>query len=145
PPVSSDNGRPADKSTPLEVPAYLSDSRESSWWPLIATMATALVLALGVLRTMGPFDGTHPLAGLLGGKQAVETTEEGGDSKTTTDEATAKTAASEAVATTAESDESTPTSNVPPAPAPPPATNVATADAQPAISPVPGGAIERAT
>jgi hypothetical protein len=66
PPPVAGNGRPQEKPAPLLVPDYLRAGRRSVW-PLVAAAAVALLLALGVLRLMGPFDSSHPLARLFGG------------------------------------------------------------------------------
>src|SRR3954468_19160128 len=64
PPPASANGRAAPKPVPLEVPAYLRASRQSSVWPFVGLMAAALALILIVLAA-GPY--RDKVAQLLGG------------------------------------------------------------------------------
>lgn len=57
-----------DSSPPREVPEYLRSGRaQNKWLPIAATIAAGFLLAFVVLRAMGPFDGTHPLAAVLFG------------------------------------------------------------------------------
>ena len=89
-PPAADNGRPAPKPAPLEVPEYLRDSRPSSVWPYVGLMAAALVLVVIALRSLGPFDANHPLARLMNGPQQIaETTEEDAAPKSPADNAAA--------------------------------------------------------
>jgi hypothetical protein len=76
-PPAGDNGRPAPKPAPLEVPEYLRQSRQSSVWPYVGMMAAALILIAIALRSLGPFDSTHPLARLFAApEQIAQSTEE---------------------------------------------------------------------
>src|SRR5262245_24747381 len=103
-PPASDNGRPAPKPAPLEVPDYLRDSR-SSVWPYVGMMAAALILIALALRSLGPFDATHPLARLFAAPQQVaQTTEEEAGTKSATDNSTQPQAAIAESGTTAQPD-----------------------------------------
>src|SRR5262245_61743405 len=103
-PPASDNGRPAPKPAPLEVPDYLRDSR-SSVWPYVGMMAAALILLVLALRSLGPFDATHPLARFFAAPQQIaQTTEEEAGSKSTTDNATQSQAATAEPGAIAETD-----------------------------------------
>ncbi|WP_254513274.1 hypothetical protein [Anatilimnocola floriformis] len=71
--VPSDNGKaaaPEPVAPPmpkeLEVPDYLRASRGSSTWIRWAAIAAIFLLAIAVLRAMGPFDKTHPIAKMMG-------------------------------------------------------------------------------
>ncbi len=86
----TDNGRPAPKPAPLEVPEYLRNSRQSSVWPFVGLTAAALMLILIVLAA-GPY--RDKVAHLFGGAtQLAENTEEQPTGKSST-ESTAQTAA----------------------------------------------------
>lgn len=70
--VSSDNGRahtePAAPPVAKEpqIPDYLRASQGSGMWVYWAGAAAVFLLMLGLLRAMGPFDNTHPIARLMG-------------------------------------------------------------------------------
>ena len=73
PPTEAELPTPPPVKPPLEVPDYLRTGR-SSFWPALAVVAAILLLGVGLLRAMGPFDSTHPLARTLGfgGTEVVE-------------------------------------------------------------------------
>jgi hypothetical protein len=119
PPAMNDNGRPAAKAAPLEVPDYLRAGRQPSVWPFVAAVAAALVLALIGMWGLGVFDGKNRLASLFPGRQplAMNADEEGAgkpDSETGAAAAAKSGAAPEAGATTA--DVAAVTGNAAPAP-----------------------------
>ncbi len=60
---------PADESL-HDVPEYLraSKARERTWMLLAVTAAVGFLLTAIVLRAMGPFDGSHPIARMLGSR-----------------------------------------------------------------------------
>ncbi|QDU29363.1 hypothetical protein ETAA8_44720 [Anatilimnocola aggregata] len=67
----SENGKVADPVAPpvaktMVVPDYLKAAQGSGNWLWAVALATVFLIAVGALRLMGPFDGTHPLAKLLG-------------------------------------------------------------------------------
>lgn len=66
--------RPAAAATPKpkpEVPDYLRQGRRPALWPL-ALAALLAFLAVGVvLRAMGPFDASHPMARMLRGNNGI--------------------------------------------------------------------------
>lgn len=68
----SDNGKSHTEPVPppvgraMEVPDYLRAGQKSGGWLWLAGLAAVLLLAVGALRMMGPFDGTHPLAQMMG-------------------------------------------------------------------------------
>lgn len=69
--VPSDNGKVAEPAAPPVgkepvVPDYLRASQGSNTWVYWAGAAAVFVLVLGLLRLMGPFDNSHPLAQLMG-------------------------------------------------------------------------------
>lgn len=76
PPTDAELPTPPPVKPPLEVPDYLLAGRRSSFWPIAATVAAMLLLAVGVLRLLGPFDSQHPLVTALGlgagGEQVAE-------------------------------------------------------------------------
>ncbi len=53
------------------VPDYLRAANAGSGWKLWAGLAAVFLLAVGILRLMGPFDGSHPLAKIMGVGPAV--------------------------------------------------------------------------
>ena len=73
PPVSKSNGKSVERAAALEVPEYLRAGRQSSLWPLALAAAIVLLLALGVMRALGPFDAQHPLARMFRSSQPVTT------------------------------------------------------------------------
>ena len=48
-----------------EVPDYLREARRRRVWPLLVTVLFAFLLAAVLLRALGPFDKSHPLARLV--------------------------------------------------------------------------------
>jgi len=67
PPTEAELPTPPPVKPPLEVPDYLRAGSRSNFWPIVATIAAMLLLGVAILRAMGPFDNTHPLATALGG------------------------------------------------------------------------------
>ena len=64
------NGRPA-AAMPAEVPDYLRAGQRPSIWPFLATLAAAFLIGAVILRAMGPFDSSHPVARWLSGNTTV--------------------------------------------------------------------------
>jgi hypothetical protein len=65
------NGRPAKGAMPAEVPDYLRAGQRPSIWPFLATLAAAFLIGAVILRAMGPFDSSHPVARWLSGGTTV--------------------------------------------------------------------------
>jgi hypothetical protein len=70
-PIPAVNGRPAAGAMPTEVPDYLRAGQRPSIWPFLATLAAAFLIGAVILRAMGPFDNTHPVARWLSGDATV--------------------------------------------------------------------------
>lgn len=69
---------------PIAGPAATTDSVSAPWKPLlllVGSLAAVFLLVLGGLRAMGPFDGRHPIASMLGvGNREVAMGESGAGS-----------------------------------------------------------------
>jgi hypothetical protein len=66
PPIpTTSNGKPA-AAAPAEVPDYLRAGKHSSIWPFLGAVAAAFLIGAVILRAMGPFDSSHPVARWLG-------------------------------------------------------------------------------
>lgn len=74
--VPSDNGKVAEPAAPPvakspEIPDYLRASQSPALWVWFAGAAAVFLLCFGLLRLLGPFDNTHPIARLMGMGPAV--------------------------------------------------------------------------
>jgi hypothetical protein len=67
-PPAPSNGQP--EAAPLEVPDYLKTGRPASAWPVLAGVIV-LLLVIGGLRLLGPFNRQHPLVRLVQRGDAV--------------------------------------------------------------------------
>lgn len=70
--ASAEPAAPPVAAKAMAVPDYLKAGQRSNSWMLPAGLALVLLIAALALRMMGPFDGTHPLAKMIGlGKTEV--------------------------------------------------------------------------
>ncbi|MEX2173351.1 MAG: hypothetical protein WD872_03255 [Pirellulaceae bacterium] len=65
------NGQPAAVRVAPQVPDYLRAGRRASGWQWVLTAVAALLLGLVILRSLGPFNASHPIAQMVSGPAPI--------------------------------------------------------------------------
>jgi hypothetical protein len=113
--AAATNGRAATRPV-LEVPDYLRDGRQSSFWRVVGGIAIALLVVALLLRMMGPFNSSHPVLALLRGQAPVTDETIVADTSNAAAARTGTAAGAGVVAGTADEKGATADREIPPAP-----------------------------
>lgn len=90
------------------VPEYLRQGRRSPWWTVAATLLLAVVLVAAVVRALGPYDATNPVAKLIGLGEPAEEVAANGNGQLTSPDATNGEAPTEPAAATPDAQNAAP-------------------------------------